>query len=510
MSKEKGPKENNTKNDKPQNSERKIPDDFVFVKGDEKLGIDDFYICKHEVTGKEFNKVMKVKPYASYKIRENYNFPITYISILDAMYYCNKRSLLEGLEPVYMFGKNKQTNPEKWPYKPCLGKSTSASISTNEDANGYRLPLNIEWIYAARAGEKFKYSGSDNLDEVAWNACKKDSTGVHEVMLKKPNALGLYDMTGNVFEWCDRKKIYADEKIYKYPCLGGSALYYSCYIYDHAQESDYELDNQLRASEPDYREIDLGFRLVLSADGRTSKSEKKQPADDLLLIKPDNSKEKYKSLKTFYVCKHLVTNREFFEVMGYTPDSGKLNDNHIFPELPVWTWLISAMKYCNRRSLIEGLEPVYVFEGTNKKNLDDWNKKDSRDYFDGWKIVDVVQDEKADGYRLLYKEEISYIINEAKKEKLEEVGWFKENTKPVYKGYDPGRQPVMKKKPDSFGLYDIYGNVWELALSTNGISYAAGGDCLNSMYDDFSIEKITVQRYDVTYRGFRVARSFFE
>ena len=473
---EKDSKNNKAKKASLQTSERKIPDDFVFVKGDEKLGIDDFYICKHEVTGKEFNKVMKVKPYASYKIRENYNFPITYISILDAMYYCNKRSLLEGLEPVYMFGKNKQTNPEKWTYKPCLGKSTSAPIYKNEDANGYRLPLNIEWIYAARAGGNYKFSGSNNLDEVAWNACKKDSCGIHEVMLKKPNALGLYDMTGNVFEWCDREKKYTDEKITNYPCPGGSAKHYSCSISDDRKESDYELDNQLRTSEAEYRNGNLGFRLALSAGGSTAKSGKKQlldkgrPCDDLLLIKPDNSKEKYKSLKPFYVYKHLVTNRDFFEVMGYLPGYSVSNcHNHIIADAPIDTWVIPAMKYCNRRSLIEGLEPVYVFEGTNETNLDDWNKKYNRDYFDGWKIVDVVQDEKADGYRLLYKDELDYIINEAKKE-----------------------------------------NVWELALNTNGIAYAAGGDCKTSVHDDISIEKITVTRDDVTCLGFRVARSYFK
>ena len=151
---EKDSKGAKSKKASPQTSERKIPDDFVFVKGDEKLGIDDFYICKHEVTDKEFIDVMGMTPffskYHSYEVKDNY--PITLVSFFDAIYYCNKRSLMEGLEPVYMFGKHNQTNPEKWSYEPCLGNNTSADISINEGANGYRLPLGKEWDYAARAG----------------------------------------------------------------------------------------------------------------------------------------------------------------------------------------------------------------------------------------------------------------------------------------------------------------------------------------------------------------------
>jgi formylglycine-generating enzyme required for sulfatase activity len=96
---------------------------------------------------------------------------------------------LEGLESAYNLPPDFQNCRE-----------ASKIVSWNRNANGYRLPTEAEWEYAGRAGEQFLFSGSDNIDEVAWY--KENSFGgSYPVGDKSPNGWGLYDMSGNVSEW---------------------------------------------------------------------------------------------------------------------------------------------------------------------------------------------------------------------------------------------------------------------------------------------------------------------
>jgi formylglycine-generating enzyme required for sulfatase activity len=123
--------------------------------------------------------------------------PVVTIGIGSALTYCNWLSREQDLRPCYELVWTRYDGPER-------GVRVEASHRFADDRGGYRLPTTQEWLWAARGGlrsRNTRYAGSDDLDEVAWHAGNAGRR-THPVGQKKPNELGLYDMTGNVTEAC--------------------------------------------------------------------------------------------------------------------------------------------------------------------------------------------------------------------------------------------------------------------------------------------------------------------
>ena len=174
-----------------------------------------FYMSETAITRSQFLAVTGVDPsYTPYSTGTN--DPVQQVNWYHALVFCNKLSMVEGLTPVYSIAGS--TNPDTWGALPTSNNATWDAAIANWSANGYRLPTEMEWMWAAMgATSGFGYTspiylngylkafagstGSNNIGDYAWYLANSAGT-THPVGTKLPNELGLYDMSGNVDEWC--------------------------------------------------------------------------------------------------------------------------------------------------------------------------------------------------------------------------------------------------------------------------------------------------------------------
>jgi formylglycine-generating enzyme required for sulfatase activity len=144
-----------------------------------KVYVSPFYMDQYEVAQEHFEKVLGRNP-SRWKDPKN---PVEHVRWTDAAEYCNARSRLEGLAPCY--------DMKTW--------------ACDFAAGGYRLPTEAEWEYAARAGTQTEFFFGDGPADLGQYASFKGNStrGPSPVGTRRPNPWGLYDMLGNVWEWCN-------------------------------------------------------------------------------------------------------------------------------------------------------------------------------------------------------------------------------------------------------------------------------------------------------------------
>ena len=208
----------------------------------------NYFVGKTEVTCEVYEIVMGENP-SSYA---EGNFPVNTVSWYDCIVFCNRLSILLGKIPVYSV--NGSTNPDDWDYSPHGGSAISGEVVRHIRADGFRLLTVDEWEYAANGGQNFKYSGSDNPDEVAWFKDNSDYKS-HEVATKSPNGYGLYDMSGNLWEWCWDK--FKEDSNYYRIHKGGSVA-----SGKELCEIKFSGHHYGSRSQPCYSYFSFGFRIV--------------------------------------------------------------------------------------------------------------------------------------------------------------------------------------------------------------------------------------------------------
>ncbi len=384
------------------------------------LSIDSFYIGRYEVTQQEWTAVMGNNP-STY---QGDILPVQDIDWYMAIEYCNKRSQMEGLTPCY--------------------SGSGDNIACNFAADGYRLPTEAEWEYAARGGLKCRhyiYSGSNNPGETAWHELNCDDK-IQPVGKKMPNELGIYDMSGNIWEWCwdwyeagyysqsptNNPKGPAGGKKRAYRGGGGPGGR----IEWLRSTARYNLD-------PTFRSFDMGFRIAGNTSGKKTGNMVLVDGGTFLMGSNDGgSGERLAhiiTLNSFYIGKFEVTQEEWRAVMGKNPSYW------VGAKSPVDSidWY-DAVEYCNKRSRMEGLTPCYTGNGD-----------------------DIVCNFEADGYRLPTEAEWEYAgrggalsrnFKYSGSDNPGEVGWYVENS--TFKNETVGR-----KKANELGIHDMSGNLWE-------------------------------------------------
>ncbi len=243
------------------------PMSYVFLSG-RSLTIPDLIVCDHEVTRGEYKTVVGTDPSTASAYDEDgnqstgddvSNNPVNYLNSYSAIVYCNKLSIAENLTPCYTISNS--IDPDTWGTVPTSDNSIWNAATCDFEADGYRLPTEAEWEWFARGGENYTYAGSNTVDNVAWYSGTTNWTGTRDVKTKSANAYGLYNISGNVWEWCWDWDGSISSTTPASGVVSGSRRVLRGGSWDFDDESSAVSYRWFNAP-PDYRDDSFGFRVV--------------------------------------------------------------------------------------------------------------------------------------------------------------------------------------------------------------------------------------------------------
>jgi formylglycine-generating enzyme required for sulfatase activity len=452
--------------------------------------VSTFKISRYEVTWGEWQEVRTYAAANGYDIGGvgagcADDHPVHSVSWYDVVKWCNAKSEMEGLPPVYTASDGVYRTGETIPGQNLL-------------ATGYRLPLEAEWEFAARGGNQgngYTYAGSNNLNEVGWYwdnsggaECNlSGGRGTWPVGEKAANEIGLYDMSGNVWEWC-WDEISGAARVNRGGGWGSdAALTRVSARYD---------------ANPDTRFLTYGFRPARSS----------VPPGQMVLVEggtlQTDNELNGTVVSTFEIGRSEVTWGEWQEVRTYAAgigyDIGGVGsgcaDDHPVHSV---SWY-DVVKWCNAKSEMEGLPPVYTAsDGVYRTG----------ETIPGQNLL-------ATGYRLPLEAEWEFAARGGNQSNgytyagshdLDEVGWYNTNSGGAECNLSNGRGtwPVGQKVANELGLYDMSGNVWEWCWDPSGaLRVTRGGSWFHNAFSTRVSNRLNFspanRRIDL---GFRPVRS---